>query len=67
MNTDENPLHVAARIAAAIDHPFPIDILVIRPADLRRALEEGDVFETEVMSQGIVLYEATNEGMDRQG
>ena len=32
--TEENPLHLAAHISASVDHPFPLDILVIRPADL---------------------------------
>jgi predicted nucleotidyltransferase len=63
METEGNPLHMAARIAAAVDHPFPLDILVMRPADLENALEEGNIFETEVMSKGMVLYEATDAGM----
>lgn len=33
METNENPLHTVAHIAAAIDHPFPLDILVMRPSD----------------------------------
>ncbi|MFQ5852798.1 MAG: nucleotidyltransferase domain-containing protein [Candidatus Binatia bacterium] len=58
MDTDENPLHTAAHISAAIDHPFPLDILVLRPSDLAAALEEKNVFETELIRQGVVLHEA---------
>jgi predicted nucleotidyltransferase len=64
METDRNPLHMAACIAAAVDHPFPIDILVVRPADWEEAQREGNIFETEVMNKGIVLYEATSTRMD---
>lgn len=58
METNERPLHVAARISAAIDHPFPLDILVFRPSELQASLERKGVFATEVLSKGVVLYEA---------
>jgi predicted nucleotidyltransferase len=58
METEEQPLHAAARIAAAIDHPFALDILVRKPADLAASLARQGVFATEVMTTGIVLYEA---------
>src|SRR5438034_5271952 len=29
METDENPMHVAGLISAAVDHLFPLDILVM--------------------------------------
>jgi|YNPBryantNP2012_1023418.scaffolds.fasta_scaffold01576_12 predicted nucleotidyltransferase len=63
-NTETSPLHVAASIAAAIPHPLPIDIIVKTPADLESALQQGNVFETEVVERGIVVYEAENSGMD---
>ena len=31
MDTEEKPFHVAAQIAAAIDHPFLLDIVVFTP------------------------------------
>jgi len=58
METNERPLHMAARISAAIDHPFPLDILVFRPSELKASLERKGVFATEVMAKGVVLYEA---------
>ncbi len=58
METDEQPLHAAARIAAAIDHPFPLDILVFRPSELAASLERKGTFATEVRTKGVVLYEA---------
>jgi len=67
METEENPLHAAARIAASIEHPFPLDILVIRPSDLEVSLEQGNVFETEVIKKGITLYETKDDRVDRKG
>lgn len=67
MQTEENPLHTAARISASVAHPFPLDILVIRPADLVVALQEKNIFETEVVNKGVILYEAADAGVDQQG
>ena len=58
METEEKPLHVAAQIAAAIDHPFPLDIIVFTPSDWNASLKRKGIFATEVMTKGIVLYEA---------
>ena len=58
METEGNPIHTAARIAASVDHPFPLDILVFRPSDLQASFERKGVFATEVMTRGVVLYEA---------
>lgn len=58
METEELPLHVAARIAAVVDHPCALDILVRRPSDLEASLARQGVFATEVLTTGMVLYEA---------
>jgi uncharacterized protein len=58
METEEPPLHAAARIAAAIDHPCALDILVRRPSDLEASLARKGVFATEILTTGVVLYEA---------
>src|ERR1041385_1967292 len=50
IETAENPLRTAARISAAIDHPFPLDILVFEPRQLQASLERGGIFATEVTS-----------------
>jgi predicted nucleotidyltransferase len=64
METDENPMHVAGLISAAIDHPFPLDILVITPSDLEEYLNEKAVFATQVITKGVVLYEASDSRVD---
>ena len=67
VQTEENPLHTAARISASVDHPFPLDILVIRPQDLVVALQEKNIFETEMVNKGVILYEVEDPGVDQQG
>jgi predicted nucleotidyltransferase len=64
MDTDESPLHVAAKIAAAIEHPFPLDIVVRTPVEFASAVQRRGVFATEVATKGITLYEAGNAGVD---
>ena len=63
MDTDESPLHVAAKIAAAIEHPFPLDIVVRTPVEFASAVHRKGVFATEVATKGITLYEAGDAGV----
>ena len=37
--------------------PFPVDILVKTPQEIRRALDRGDFFIREILTHGLVLYE----------
>jgi predicted nucleotidyltransferase len=37
--------------------PFPVDILVKTPQEIKRALDRGDFFIQEIVTQGRVLYE----------
>lgn len=64
MDTDENPLHAAGMISAAVDHPFPLDILVMTPARWEAYLKEGATFVTRVADGGRVLYEAGDGRVD---
>ncbi len=47
----------AVRIQWRLTAPFPMDLLVRTPKELKRRLEEGDSFMTTIMSKGKVLYE----------
>lgn len=40
--------------------PFPVDILVRTPHEIDQAIQKGDFFIKEIVSQGHVLYERTN-------
>lgn len=37
--------------------PFPLDLLVKTPAEIRQALASGDFFVREILTRGQVLYE----------
>jgi predicted nucleotidyltransferase len=61
-----NEISKACRITCAIDRPFPLDILVRTPENLRWRLEEGDWFLREAVGKGKVLYEKANRPMGSQ-
>ncbi len=54
----DSTLRTAARISAAIEHPFPLDILVWAPRQFEESVQRKGSFATEVASKGVVLYEA---------
>jgi uncharacterized protein len=47
----------AVRIRSATDHPFPLDLIVRTPENLRWRLEEGNWFLQEISARGKILYE----------
>lgn len=51
-------LHDVATISQAIDHPFPLDIIVQSSARWEADLREGASFAREISEKGKVLYEA---------
>ena len=57
----------AYKIRMAISAPFPMDLLVRTPEEMRWRLAEGDLFHTEIVAKGKVLYEADNPRMGAQG
>ena len=63
----QSQLAMAARIEIAIDPPFPLDIIVRTPKQMKWRLEEHESFLTEVMTKGKVLYEKDNAGVGAKG
>ena len=64
----ETPLqHVeqAVEIRKAVDFPFPVDLLVRTPRHIAERVALGDVFLREVLTKGVILYAASDTGMDR--
>lgn len=61
-----NQLDMAVKISVDIDPPFPLDIIVRTPKNMKWRLEEGDSFLREITSQGKVLYEKADEGMGEE-
>ena len=61
-----NETSKASRISRAVDHPFPMDILVRTPENLRWRLKEGDWLLCEAVGKGKILYEKINQDVDSQ-
>ena len=58
MESDKRPAMRASQISRLLrPRPFPMDILVRTPDEIRHRLEIGDYFIREVLEQGKVLYE----------
>ena len=47
----------AVRIRWRLAAPFPLDLIIRTPQQLKWRLEEGESFLTEIMSKGRLLYE----------
>src|SRR5881227_1551235 len=47
-----NQLDMAVRISLTIDPPFPLDIIVRTPKNMKWRLEEGDSFLREITTKG---------------
>ena len=55
-----NQISQAVQIRWALAAPFPMDLIVRTPKEMKWRLEEGDSFMTEITSKGKVLYEKDN-------
>ena len=62
-----NQLDQAVKIELACDPPFPLDLIVRTPANIKWRLEEGELFHTEIVTKGTVLYEKGDTRMGTQG
>src|SRR5438105_6098516 len=62
-----NQLDQAFRIRYTLTAPFPMDLIVRTPKEMKWRLEEGESFLTEIVSKGKVLYEASHGGMGEKG
>jgi uncharacterized protein len=60
METPLRGVMQAAAIRRAIDFPFPTDLLVRTPQQIEERLSLGDPFVEEILSEGLVLYEAAD-------
>jgi predicted nucleotidyltransferase len=62
-----NQLDQAFKIRWEIQAPFPMDLLVRTPKNMKWRLAEGESFTTQIVTKGKVLYEKSNAGMGAQG
>jgi predicted nucleotidyltransferase len=65
METSLRPPEQAARIRQALHltPPFAIDVLVRTPEQIHEGLADGDFFVEDLITQGALLYEATDAGL----
>lgn len=61
-----NQHNQAVRIRMAFTAPFPLDLIVRTPQEMKWRLEEGESFLTEVTSRGKVLYEKDHGGVGKE-
>src|SRR5438093_7128122 len=57
----------AVRIRWRLAAPFPVDLIVRTPKEMKWRLEEAESFTTEIVSRGKVLYEKEDQRMDQEG
>lgn len=57
METQASSKERSWAVSRLLPRPFPVDILVRTPREIDQALEHGDFFIEEIVSQGQVMYE----------
>src|SRR5437016_2951981 len=62
-----NQIDQAVKIELAYDPPFPLDLIVRTPTNIKWRLDEGELFHTEIVTKGKVLYEKGDARMGTQG
>lgn len=62
-----NEISQSIRLTLALEPPFPLDLIVRTPKNLRRGLEDGDSFLREIVTKGKVLYAETDCSVGPQG
>jgi len=61
VESDQNPHARSASISEILyPRPFPVDVIVRTPAEVKKRLAIGDGFFHEIMTKGKVLYERTS-------
>ena len=67
MRTKKRPAERAAELSKLLEpRPFPIDLLVRTPQEIRRRLAIGDTFIRDILHHGRTLYaRSVRSGVDR--
>jgi predicted nucleotidyltransferase len=58
MRTNRRPIEEAIGIRKSIRFPFPVDLMVRTPDQIKQRLSIGDPFIQDIQERGKVLYEA---------
>jgi predicted nucleotidyltransferase len=62
-----NQLDQSFKIRLTIPAPFPMDLIVRTPKNMKWRLAEGESFLTEILAKGKVLYEKDHSGVGTEG
>jgi uncharacterized protein len=62
-----NEFDQAFKIRCEVPTQFPMDLLVLKPHQVKWRLNERESFLTEIMTKGKILYEANDSRVDPQG
>jgi uncharacterized protein len=62
-NKHSQSVRIRYRLAA----PFPLDLIVRTPKEMKWRLEEGESFTTTIVTKGTVLYEKEHPRVDTKG
>ncbi|MDA0840818.1 MAG: nucleotidyltransferase domain-containing protein [Planctomycetota bacterium] len=60
MDTTARNVDQAFEIRRAIEFPFPTDLLVRKPSEVKERIAQGDCFLQEILEKGQTLYEASD-------
>lgn len=55
------------RIRQVLSPSFPLDLVVRRPNEVIERIEKGDYFLSEILRDGVVLYERASQRVDSKG
>lgn len=58
-----NQRDMALKIRSSLEAPFPMDLIVRTPNNMKWRLEAGDWFLRDIVAQGKVLYEPPDAGV----
>jgi predicted nucleotidyltransferase len=61
-----NEVDQAFKIRCEVPAQFPMDLVVLKPRNVKWRLEERESFLTEILSKGKVLYEENDARVDTQ-
>jgi predicted nucleotidyltransferase len=62
-----NQLDMGVKIRLALAAPFPMDLIVRTPKEMKWRLEERESFTTEITSKGKVFHEKVDLKVDAEG
>ncbi len=57
LNSKKRNVEQALRISRSVSHPFPMDIVVLKPREVTQRLKGGDLVLREMVTKGKLLYE----------